>query len=69
MIDKAVMQEVMQAYALQAPAHRQQQATTKHAEEQKLSLAGKLEKEVQDDMKRSNCARKLIRSVLPQHLY
>ena len=61
MIDKAVMQEVMEAYASGARAHRQQQMKTKNVEQQNLSLADKLEKDVQDDMKRSNCARKLIR--------
>jgi hypothetical protein len=61
MIDKAVMQEVMEAYASGSRAHRQQQMKTKNVEQQNLSLADKLEKDVQDDMKRSNCARKLIR--------
>ena len=55
------MQEVMEAYASGARAHRQQQMKTKNVEQQNLSLADKLEKDVQDDMKRSNCARKLIR--------
>jgi hypothetical protein len=56
MIDKGVMLEIMQAYAFEAPAHRNRQQ-----QQQSLSIAEKLEKEVQDDIRRSNCARKLIR--------
>jgi hypothetical protein len=57
MIDRGVMQDIMQAYASEAAAHRPQQ----QQQQQALSPSAKLEKEVQDDMRRSNCARKLIR--------